>query len=48
MFFCFVGWLSGTCPCTVPHLVLGFQCASFSQFTLDHKLIHLLYKPSEV
>jgi len=44
--FCgFVRWLSGNHPCTVPHLVLGFQCASFRQFTLDHNLIHLLYKP---
>ena len=43
----FVKWLSCTCPCTVPHLVLAFQCASFRQFTLDHKFIHLLCKQSK-
>ena len=31
----FVEWLSCGCTCSVPHLVLGFQCASFRQFTLD-------------
>jgi len=39
-----VMWLSSGCTCSVPHLVLGFQCASFRQFTPDHNLINHICK----
>jgi len=35
-FWGFVKWLSGGCTCIVPHLVLGFQCASFRQLAYSY------------